>query len=294
MSDYRSFFGRGTARDVAGGIKAQTSSGAFGKNWWARKWISTLESFDIGTRLSRGRAYARRGQVISIDIAEGLVRAAVQGSRREPYQVEIAVKTIDDEQWKRLFETAFTNVGIAANLINGEMPQNIDEAFQQNGLSLFPEKSNDLNTKCSCPDYSNPCKHIAAVYYLLGEEFDRDPFLLFRLRGMSKEKLLSLLIGSVSPAEPSPRPAKRKPKTDRSTAKTLPPADRFWQSKSIPPAINAVRPPTINAHIPKVLGSPPFWRANTNFLQAMDRIYRHASSHAVELLTVEGDAVRRR
>jgi uncharacterized Zn finger protein len=281
MPRYRDFFERGTARDVTGGIKAQTSSGAFGKNWWAKKWVSTLESFDIGTRLTRGRAYARRGQVISIDIEEGFVRAPVQGSRREPYQVEITVKTIEPEHWQQLFETAFSNVSIAANLMNGEMPQNIDDLFVQNGLSLFPTKYNDLSTQCSCPDYSNPCKHIAAVYYLLGEEFDRDPFLLFRLRGMSKDKLLSLLIGSDSSSESLPQPQrKRKPKA----TKTLPSPERFWQARNIPPSNTAVRPPTINAQIPKLLGSPPFWRAHTNFQQAMEKIYRHATAHAIEVL----------
>jgi hypothetical protein len=81
----------------------------------------------------------------------------------------------------------------------GEMPQDIEQAFAKAGLSLFPARHNDLKTECSCPDWSNPCKHIAAVYYLLGEEFDRDPFLIFQLRGMSREEFLGILGESASP-----------------------------------------------------------------------------------------------
>jgi uncharacterized Zn finger protein len=77
-----------------------------------------------------------------------------------------------------------------ALLLAGEMPQDIEEAFQTAGVSLFPDRRDDLTTHCSCPDWSNPCKHVAATHYILGERFDEDPFLLFRLRGRSQEQIL--------------------------------------------------------------------------------------------------------
>src|SRR5215471_10275517 len=189
---YREFFPRSRPRAAKGGIKTQSKRGAFGQSWWARRWIAVLESFDIGARLGRGRTYARGGQVLSIDVGKGKVEAKVQGSRPSPYAVSIRLKVLADADWRKLIEVLSGQALFAAKLLAGEMPQDIEQVFGEAGLSLFPEKLRDLQTECSCPDYSNPCKHIAAVYYLLGEEFDRDPFLLFRLRGLGREELLGM------------------------------------------------------------------------------------------------------
>ena len=169
-------------RSVKGGIKAQSKQGAFGKSWWAKRWIQALESFNIGARLGRGRSYARKGQVTAITIDKGRITGMVQGSRPRPYHVTITVKGIATSGWKKLVKTFSAQALFAAKLLAGQMPQNIEEVFNTAGLSLFPTQLKDLHTDCSCPDWSNPCKHIAAVYYLLGEEFDRDPFLIFKLQ----------------------------------------------------------------------------------------------------------------
>jgi uncharacterized Zn finger protein len=81
----------------------------------------------------------------------------------------------------------------AANLLAGEMPQNIEEAFEAAEVPLFPRSTRDITTECSCPDWANPCKHIAAVYYLLGERFDEDPFLIFHMRGCTREQIVEAL-----------------------------------------------------------------------------------------------------
>ncbi len=188
-----SYFQPSRPRAAKGGIKAQSKRGSFGQNWWAKRWIAVLESFDIGARLGRGRTYARQGQVLSINVGKGLVEAKVQGSRSTPYSITIKVRGLDNAEWKRLAREISSQAIFAAKLLAGEMPQDIEQAFEKAGLSLFPKKSGDLETNCSCPDWSNPCKHIAAVYYLLGEEFDRDPFLLFKLRGMNREEFIGLL-----------------------------------------------------------------------------------------------------
>ena len=190
---YYDFFPRSVPRKAKGGIKAQSKRGTFGGSWWARRWIAVLEGFDIGARLGRGRSYARRGQVLSINIDKGRVSAKVQGSRSRPYDVVIKVKTLSAAEWKKLAKALSRQALFAAKLLSGEMPQDIEAAFKAARLSLFPERLRDLVTDCSCPDWSNPCKHIAAVYYLIGEEFDRDPFLLFKLRGMSREEVIGLL-----------------------------------------------------------------------------------------------------
>src|SRR5262249_3493761 len=135
---------------------------------------------------------------------KGLVRAKVQGSRPRPYDITIRVKTIPAAGWDSLIAALSRQALFAAKLLAGEMPQDIEDVFKEVGLSLFPQKIGDLDTDCSCPDWSNPCKHIAAVYYLLGEEFDRDPFLIFALRGMSRDALLGRLGTAEAPGRGTP------------------------------------------------------------------------------------------
>lgn len=140
--------------DAKGGIMSQARRGAFGESWWARRWISVLESFQIGARLQRGRAYARKGQALSIDIEKGIVHAQVQGSRPRPYRVTIRIRPLADAQWEKL-EAALAAAPIyAARLPAGEMPQDIEKVFDQAGAPLFPQAARDLETECSCPDWS--------------------------------------------------------------------------------------------------------------------------------------------
>src|SRR4030043_1727141 len=98
-NDYRRFK-PSTQREAKGGIKAQSKRGAFGESWWARRWIAVLESFNIGARLGRGRSYARNGQVLSIEIGKGEVKAKVQGSRPKPYDIKIHIKTLSAAAWR--------------------------------------------------------------------------------------------------------------------------------------------------------------------------------------------------
>ncbi len=137
-----------------------------------------LESFHVGARLGRGRSYARRGQVMSIEVQEGLVTAKVQGSQRTPYKIKIALKLLSQKDRNKVTAAMAEQAIFVAKLLAGEMPQNIEEAFAAAKVPLFPKSSRELETDCSCPDWANPCKHIAAVYYLLAEQFDDDPFLM--------------------------------------------------------------------------------------------------------------------
>jgi uncharacterized Zn finger protein len=178
---------------TAKGIESKTKRGAFGESWWAKRWIQVLESFDIGGRLQRGRSYARNGQVLNIDIQPGVVTARVQGSAPKPYRVKIQLATLTDDDWGAAIDVMSQQAIFAAKLLAGEIPDDIEKAFQTAKVSLFPTKGNQLITECSCPDYSNPCKHIAAVYYLIGEQFDADPFLIFALRGRTKDQIVDTM-----------------------------------------------------------------------------------------------------
>lgn len=175
------------------GIKAQSQRGAFAKNWWAQRWIAALERLVDSGRLSRGRSYARQGQVLSIEETKDGIVARVQGSQRTPYKIKIQIEPLTNAQWDNVIDALAEKAIFSAQLLAGEMPQEIEQAFESAKVSLFPSQRNDLKTDCSCPDYSNPCKHIAAAHYILGERFDEDPFLIFRLRGRTQEQVMQEL-----------------------------------------------------------------------------------------------------
>lgn len=271
------YFKRSLPREAKGGIKAQSKRGTFGESWWARRWVTVLESFDIGRRLARGRSYARYGQVLSIEIDKGKVSAKVQGSRTKPYNVKIEMKILPASDWKRLAKMISRQAIFSAKLLAGEMPLDVEKVFQEAGLSLFPERLRDLKIACSCPDWSNPCKHIAAVYYLLGEEFDRDPFLIFKLRGMSRGELIEML--SSTGKKTTSMKAKSKRISTQGDEETLTSdISKFWNGSPLPDDFfGEVSIPPVSAALPKRLGNFPFWRGNKRFLDAMEMIYANAS-----------------
>ena len=175
------------------GIKAKSKRGAFVKNWWASRWIEQMEELMDRGRLSRGRAYARKGQVLSLTEGRGEITAKVQGSRNRPYKITISIKPLSEKNWERVLEAFLARPIFIAQLLAGEMPEDIEKSFAAVELSLFPSRSSDLKQRCNCPDYAEVCKHLAAAHYILAERFDEDPFLLFRLRGKSQDEILAVL-----------------------------------------------------------------------------------------------------
>ncbi len=281
---YYHYFRPSVPRSAKGGIKAQSKRGGFGESWWARRWIAVLESFNIGARLGRGRSYARNGQVLSIEIEKGEVKAKVQGSRAKPYDIKIQIKTLSASDWGKLAKALSNQAIFLAKLLAGQMPEDIERAFKDSRLSLFPERLKDLNTSCSCPDWSNPCKHIAATYYLLGEEFDRDPFLIFKLRGMSREELVVLLDQAgdkqtTPKVKPTPRLINEEKEKGLLPENLTSDATLFWSGGNISDDLfGGALIPLTPASLPKRLGNFPFWRGEERFLDAMEPIYVNASA----------------
>jgi uncharacterized Zn finger protein len=286
---WREFYPKSRPRRAKGGIRAQSKRGSFGESWWAKRWIEVIEGFSIGGRLGRGRSYARQGQVLSIDVGKGRVTSKVQGSRPRPYEVEIRVKTLSQADWKKAAGALARDAGLAAKLLAGTMPEDVEKALARGGVPLFPKRSGDLRTDCSCPDWSNPCKHVAAVYYLLAEEFDRDPFLVFKLRGMTREGLVALIGGG--------RKEKAARKSRRAAGATAPPAGppeptrealptdarAFWSGADIPNDLfGEVRAPAASAALVKRLGSFPFWRGTEPFVEAMEGVCAGAASRGMD------------
>ena len=275
--DYWDYYEPTAPIRVKDGIKAKSERGGIGETWWSKRWVGVLESFSLGTRLTRGRSYARQGQVISIDVEPGIVKAKVQGSRPKPYSVKIKLEPLSNQDWNKVTDAMASQAIFAAKLLAGEMPTNIEEAFNAVNIALFPKASRDLDTKCTCPDSSNPCKHIAAVYYLLAERFDEDPFLIFKLRGQTKEQIIATLREKrVGPVESAPEPSE----VDSATAtETLLPLleeklDTFWQAGEALDTFT-VKPgaPEVDKAILKRLGDAPFTIGKENIAALLARAY---------------------
>ncbi|GAA4127761.1 SWIM zinc finger family protein [Actinomadura keratinilytica] len=178
---------------VEGGIRARTRRGSIGARWWSRRFVDLIEASGDTGRLQRGRAYARRGQVIDLRVAPYEVTARVQGSVDEPYEVAVGIDALSEAEWRAVEAELASRAVFRARLLAGEMPPEIEDVLAELGLSLFPESAADLHLMCTCPDYGAPCKHAAAVLYLLAEAFDDDPFLVLQWNGRSREQLLTAL-----------------------------------------------------------------------------------------------------
>ena len=189
----RTYFPPSRPIPIESGIKAKSQRGNFVMSWWGTKFIALLESFGWENRLQRGKTYARKGQVVSIKIGPGTIVAKVQGSMPKPYSVQITQPPFQTIDWDKITKALAKKAVYAAQLLTGELPNDIDVELDKLGYNLLPKKSDELKMECSCPDYANPCKHLAAVYYLVAERFDADPFVMFTLRGISKEKFLEKL-----------------------------------------------------------------------------------------------------
>jgi uncharacterized Zn finger protein len=178
---------------VEDGITATTRRGPIGATWWSRRFLTSLEAVLVGGRMERGRSYARKGQVVSLAIGPGAVTAVVQGSRAEPYRVRLGMPIVADQEWERIIALLGAQAGYAARLLAGELPHEVEDVFGATGESLFPGPHARLVTECTCPDFENPCKHVAAVFYLLAERFDRDPFRVLEWRGRDRRALVDAL-----------------------------------------------------------------------------------------------------
>ncbi|GIG90239.1 SWIM zinc finger family protein [Plantactinospora endophytica] len=212
MTDFREY---GRPRKVDGGLRARTARGAIGQSWWSRRFLDVLESFALGTRLTRGRSYARAGQVLSLDVAPGEVTAVVQGSRPQPYQVSIRFRPFPEPVWSRIERLLAAQALFSARLLAGDVPPELEAVFAEAGAPLFPADVDELTQRCNCPDFAVPCKHLAATFYLLAEAFDADPFQLLHWRGRDRTRLLARLRALRGGDDPGRREGERVTGTGR-------------------------------------------------------------------------------
>lgn len=301
---YYNYFERTTPIETDEGIKARSKRGAFAKNWWAARWIKALERLGNSSRLQRGRSYARKGQVLEIAEKKGGIEAKVQGSRRTPYKITINLKPLTDKQWNQVIDALAERAIFTAQLLAGEMPQEIEEAFRAAGVSLFPEKSGELETDCSCPDWSNPCKHIAATHYILGEQFDEDPFLIFRLRGRSQDQIMEALRAKRAASMPMLAEEPEPYVTEEPATPLDETLDYFWEmGESLAGFPLQIKEPVTALPVLKRLGQPAFLDERIETLlgpayQAMTKqvlaLYDGASSEVDDASPAQEKGMRKR
>ena len=261
--------------------------------WWGERFLEALEAATDAGRLQRGRAYAGPSRLLEFHIDGAKIRARVRGNKnpyfgvyKEPkYKLDIALQPIPAAAWKGIVERLAANAGWLSRLLLGEVPEDIETAFRAAGHTLLPYRVQDLKSQCSCPDYANPCKHIAGTYYHLAQLIEQDPFLLFQLRGLSREalhrelaktplgKALSAqLKADDQPPTPEPRP-QRYPDAPwvPNVAMDL---HAFWHGGGLPDVVPEP-PPAIPALLLRRAGDrPAFCHRDNAFIEAMSEVYR--------------------
>jgi uncharacterized Zn finger protein len=260
-----------------------------GATWWGQRWIEALEklSWQYSNRLPRGRTYARAGRVHDLEVEPGKVTARVTGTHPTPYRVTLQIAVLDATAWDKAIAEMAKQAIFTAELLAGQMPKEIDQAFRATGGSLFPAKEKELQTDCSCPDWANPCKHIAATHYVLGEAFDQDPFLLFELRGRGKDEVLGALrarrVGADGAAPAADEPALSREAIPTVSLAGLDPADYERANGPLPHLRFSIEAPTLSAAVLRQLGVPPSWSSGETPVQLLGPLYQAAGALAREL-----------
>ena len=276
----------------------------FSRTWWGDKFIQALEEFTDDNRLKRGRSYASGGKVKSFNIQSNHINAQVRGSvnpyfgvYKEPtYNIDIEIKSIAKTKWKQAIEKLSSKASVVSRLLLNEVPENIEETFSELGLNLLPHSREDFKTNCSCPDYANPCKHIAGVYYLVASQLDQNPFLLFELRGLSKtelqEKLAVSPLGKALSSElnaqeiPIENCTSFYPKLEKQAINEKPNLKEFWLGKKrLPQTIEIASTSGVSAILIKKQGDyPPFWDRDNSFIEAMEELYERVKTKNQDLI----------
>jgi len=264
------------------GVAHPSGSFAHAESWWGGRWVRALAQLLNTHLLARGRTYAGSGRLLDLDFGVGVVTAQAQADDGSVCQLRVELQTFDDDTWRRVTATMAEQAIYAAQLLNGEMPMDIEAVFNAEGESLFPASRREFRAQCSCAGYARPCQHVAAVLWVIGERIDDDPFLLFTLRGRTKEQFLAALREARSRG--AERGAPTSPALVAHGAETLGDELRhFWR---LGPEVEAlqvhVAPPEVEMEAIKVLGDPTF-AEDRALMERLTRIYRAVTRKAQEV-----------
>jgi len=265
----------------------------YSRTWWGQKFITAIESFSDSERIKRGRSYSTDSRILSFEIKNGVVKATIRGNinpyfgiLKEPkYKTEVKISQISAHDWTEIVQLMSCRASVVGRLLLNEVPEKLELIFKVVGHSLLPKNYKDFESSCSCPDYSNPCKHVVGVIYRLASELDQNPFLLFELRGLSKEDLQKQLaassLGKILATELGDRSLELIPTTSyfpqpKTTASPeVPTLKDFWQGqKRLPTTIPLLPSSSVSAIVIKKQGdNPPFWRKDSSFIETMEELY---------------------
>jgi uncharacterized Zn finger protein len=273
-----------------------------GTTWWGQRWIEALERVlrVDSARLARGRTYARAGRAHDLVIQGGKVTANVTGTRATPYEITIELAELGEAAWSEAIDRMAREARFSAELLAGQMPREIDEVFREAGVSLFPKQRGDLETSCSCPDWGDPCKHVAATHYVLGEALDRDPFLLFELRGRSKDQVLGALRaarGGASETTGKKSSKARRPAPDAvgevPTVKLgkLKAANYDRSREPLPPLHFSFEEPVAHGALLRQLGAPAGWEGDATPADVLAPLVRAAAQAARRIAMAESSEI---
>lgn len=260
-----------------------------GTTWWGQRWLEALEQVlgaDAG-RLARGRTYARAGRAHDLHVEGGRVTAMVTGSRPTPYEVVIQLTQLDESAWSRAIDGMAQKARFSAALLAGEMPRTIDEVFRAADVPLFPHRRTDLETECSCPDWGDPCKHVAATYYVLGEALDRDPFLLFELRGKTKSQLKEALRAARSSTQPLAPDPGAEPEIPSVRLSKLKAKDYDMPREALPSLHFDFDAPLAQGAVLRQLGTPAAWSSDSSPAEVFAPLLRAAADSARRIAMAE-------
>ncbi|MFP3896838.1 MAG: hypothetical protein ACLFV5_08420 [Anaerolineales bacterium] len=256
------------------------------KSWWAKQWLRALGQWLDAERLAEGKKYVGQDYPANLTINSGSVVAQIKGTALQPYQIHIEIDTFGDKEWERALDAMFQQAGYAAHLLNDEMPPAIEVVFRSVGLSLFPGARSDLRSHCSCGSPIVPCEHVAGVYHLLAQRLDRDPFLLFHMRGQNREQVLAGFRARRASRSQHERERQSHEKQGRGALASISlPSDShtFWKmGPQIEDVEIDVKPPEIHMEVLKLLGIPSF--VNEEMLEKnLPQIYQRVSQKALEI-----------
>ncbi len=263
------------------------------RTWWGKKYIEALEGFIDPGRLSRGRSYANENRIKQYAMEGNRISAQIRGNinpyfgvYKEPlYKTTIELKAIGEADWEEVIQQLGSQAAFVSRLLLNEVPDNIEEPFEALGLHLLPRSMKDLKTQCTCPDYANPCKHVAGLDYFLAAKLDQDPFLLFELRGLPRSELSRQLLATpLGRALTQALNVAELPLQFSASYFTRPlqkayskqlPAEEFWRGlKRLPEQIDPATPPAVAAlNIKKGGNFPGFWKRDNSFIEAMELFY---------------------
>ena len=254
----------------------------YGSTWWGRQWLNALDRIDYSNRLPRGKTYANKGAAKDIQINGNKITARVQGSMPSPYKVNITVPAFSEKDKAKIIDLVTSNPLYLSELLNRSLPNELNKACEKAGISIFPSSWKEIHGTCSCPDYAVPCKHLAAVLYLVANEIDKNPFLVFELHEFDLFKGLENIgyaVGGQQEIAVLPIEALWK-----ETASTAPTVDFNQETLA---ALDFTKVPDLRQGLLTLLGDCPVFSPRTDFKKLLDKAYSNVAKALNQSLRIE-------